>query len=148
MNNYPEFKNFNYLNSFMNNDFDNVYKKDNSNVDNVLYDPYEGLIRGNLFKNLYVPYISKEPYEIKPMNRQAEMLTKIDGLKFAMIDLNLYLDINPNETKYIDLFNKYREQHDSLLKNYESMYGPITINSDSLNTTPWSWDNMPWPWDN
>ena len=148
MNNYPEFKNFNYLNSFMNNDFDNMYKKDNSNVDNVLYNPYEGLIRGNLFKNLYVPYNSKEPYEIKPMNRQAEMLTKIDGLKFAMIDLNLYLDINPNETKYIDLFNKYREQHDSLLKDYESMYGPITINSDSLNSTPWSWDNMPWPWDN
>ena len=148
MNNYPEFKNFNYLNSFMNNDFDNMYKKDNSNVDNVLYNPYEGLIRGNLFKNLYVPYNSKEPYEIKPMNRQAEMLTKIDGLKFAMIDLNLYLDINPNETKYIDLFNKYRGQHDSLLKDYESMYGPITMNSDSLNSTPWSWDNMPWPWDN
>ena len=148
MNNYPEFKNFNYLNSFINNDFDNMYKKDNSNVDNVLYDPYEGLIRGNLFKNLYVPYNSKEPYEIKPMNRQAEMLTKIDGLKFAMIDLNLYLDINPNEKKYIDLFNKYREQHEKLLKEYESMYGPITINSDSLNTTPWSWDNMPWPWDN
>ena len=150
MNNYPEFKNFNYMNPYMdnfnmyNNFFDSIKEKES----NKLYKPYDGLIRGNLFRDLYVPYKSKEPYEIKPINEQAEMLTKIDALKFAMIDLNLYLDINPEDKEYIELYNKYRKETESLLSQYESMYGPITLNSDSLNAYPWSWDNMPWPWDN
>lgn len=155
MNNYPDFKNFSYMNSYMDNfinsnDFinDNMYNNAFDFNKEELYTPYDGLIRGNLFKDLYVPYKSKEPYEIKPMNEQAKMLTKIDALKFAMIDLNLYLDINSNDKKYINLFNKYREQQDALVKEYESKYGPLSLNSESLNMTPWAWNNMPWPWDN
>ena len=34
------------------------------------------------------------------------------------------------------------------MKDYESKYGPITLDSDSLNSYPWSWNDMPWPWDN
>ena len=156
MNNYPDFINFDYTKSYPN-EFDmNMYNKDKINnynsykedKSNKLYDSYNGLIRGNLFKNLYVPYESKEPYEIRPMNEQAKMLTNIDALKFAMIDLNLYLDINPDDKELINLFNKYRKEHEDLMKQYENMYGPITLNSDSLNTYPWSWINMPWPWEN
>lgn len=178
MNNYPNFKNFsNYINSntnmnpmsynmsniidsMMNNNMNNnmnmnMYNKqemmnDNfvSDKSNKLYDPYNGLIRGNLFKNLYEPYKIKEPYEIKPMNEQADLLTYIDALSFAMIDLNLYLDIYPNDKNVIDLYNQYRKEKESMMNEYESKYGPITLNSDSLNSYPWSWDDMPWPWDN
>jgi len=149
MNYYPEFKNYDYSNMNMynmKNNFDN--KSYNNQNDNRLYDPYNGLIRGNLFKNLYEPYNSKEPYEIKPMNEQARLLTDIDALGFAMIDLNLYLDVFPNDNEKIKLYNQYKNEKEELLKKYERMYGPITTNSDSLNTTPWAWDNMPWPWDN
>ena len=149
MNYYPEFKNYSYQDMTMynmKNTFnDNTYNNQN---DNHLYNPYNGLIRGNLFKNLYEPYINKEPYEIKPVNEQAKMLTNIDSLGFAMIDLNLYLDVFPNDKEKITLYNQYRMEKENLLKEYENRYGPITINSDSLNTSPWSWDNMPWPWDN
>lgn len=149
MNYYPEFKNFNYndMNMYnMKNTFNNnSYNKQN---DNRLFDPYNGLIRGNLFKNLYDPYKSGEPYEIKPMNEQAELLTSLDALGFAMIDLNLYLDVFPNDKEKINLYNQYRNQKEERLKEYESKYGPITINSDSLNSYPWAWNNMPWPWDN
>ena len=51
------------------------YIKDN----NKLYEPYQGFIRGNLFENLYDPYKVNGPYEIKPMNEQAELLTYIDN---------------------------------------------------------------------
>ena len=156
MNNYPNFKNFNYANSNMmkdmnmynkqNNPFNNQYK-DQNNI-NSLYDPYNGLIRGNLFKNLYDPYKASEPYEIKPMNEQARMLTSIDALSFAMVDLGLFLDVNPNNQDAIRLFNQYREEKENLTKEYESKYGPITLDSDSLNAYPWSWNDMPWPWDN
>ena len=157
MNNYPDFKNFDYSNSFMNNfmnltDEMNMYNQKNNSYnmksENSLYDPYNGLIRGNLFKNLYVPYKEREPYDIKPMNEQARMLTDIDALGFAMVDLNLYLDINPNDGDALNLFNKYRKQKESKLNDYEAKYGPITLSSESLNSFPWSWDDMPWPWDN
>ena len=147
MNNYPNFKNFNYfdLYSDMNNTLNKTYEDPNSND---LYDPYNGFIRGNLFKDLYDPYKGEEPYEIKPMNEQAELLTYIDALCFAMIDLNLLLDVNPEKKEAIKLFNEYKDKKDSLIKEYESRYGPITLNSDSLNSYPWAWNNMPWPWDN
>lgn len=155
MNNYPNFKNYNVINSNMmdmyneqNTSFNNQYKSQNKMNNNSLYDPYNGLIRGNLFKNLYDPYKSNEPYEIKPMNDQADLLTYIDSLGFAMVDLNLYLDVNPNNQEMINLFNQYRKEKENLLKEYESKYGPITIDSDSLNSYPWAWKNMPWPWDN
>ncbi len=149
MNYYPEFKNYDYSNMNMYN-MKNTFNNKNyiEQNDNRLYDPYNGLIRGNLFKNLYEPYNSKEPYEIKPINEQARLLTHIDALGFAMIDLNLYLDVFPNDSEKIKLYNQYKNEKEELLKKYERMYGPITTLSDSLNTTPWAWDNMPWPWDN
>ncbi len=172
MNNYPNFKN--YMNSNM--DIKSMNKKNYINASNPiaygleqtinenmynnatnnyvnqdttkLYDPYNGFIRGNLFKNLYDPYKLQEPYEIKPMNEQAELLTYIDSLSFAMKDLNLYLDVFPNEKNAINLFNQYRKEKENMLKEYENKFGPITLNSDSLNSYPWAWDDMPWPWDN
>ncbi|MBE6139404.1 MAG: spore coat protein CotJB [Firmicutes bacterium] len=160
MNNYPNFKNYNnYTNSNMMPNvnlynkqitpFNSQYKDyNNMNANTNLYDPYNGLIRGNMFKNLYDPYKSGEPYDIKPMNAQAEDLTNIDALSFAMVDLGLLLDVNPNNQDAIKLFNQYREQKENLIKEYESKYGPITLDSDSLNSYPWAWKDMPWPWDN
>ena len=142
MNYYPDFMNFDYNNL-------NIYNQNKTMKNqNELYDPYNGLIRGNLFKELYDPYISEEPYEIKPMNDQAKMLTKLDSLGFAMVDLNLYLDVYPNDKEKINLYNQYRREKENLLKEYENKYGPITTISDSLNTFPWAWNNMPWPWEN
>jgi hypothetical protein len=71
----------------------NTNKNYNDLNSNELYNAYNGFIRGNLFKKLYDPYKENEPYEIKPMNEQAKILTDIDALCFSMIDLNLYLDI-------------------------------------------------------
>ena len=162
MNNYPNFKNYSYTDSNMMSDM-NMYNTSNISCDNQykvqnkmiipstaesLYDPYNGFIRGNMFSNTYDPYKKTEPYEIKPMNEQAELLTYIDALGFAMIDLNIYLDVYPNDKECIDTFNQYRDEMKKLTKKYESKYGPITINSDSLNSFPWSWNDMPWPWDN
>jgi len=146
MNYYPDFMNYDYNNLNMYNQ--NKIIKNNFQNQNELYDPYNGLIRGNLFKELYDPYISEEPYEIKPMNDQAKMLTKLDSLGFAMVDLNLYLDVYPNDKEKINLYNQYKREKEILLKEYENKYGPITTTSDSLNSFPWAWNNMPWPWDN
>ena len=138
--NYPP--NFYFDGNNLRNYQNNNYQNDN------LFNPYEGLIRGNLFKNIYDPYKNQKPYTIKPMNDQAKMLTNIDSLDFALIDLNLYLDVYPDDKNAIELFNKYRNEQNELLNDYQNKYGPILLNSDALNNMPWMWDNNPWPWEN
>lgn len=110
-----------------------------------LYDPYQGFIRGNLFPELYNGYKVK-PIELKPVNEQAKMLTTLDALCFTLTDLNLYLDIYPDDRDMLELFNQYREQIKNIKEAYESKYGPLTINSNANNTYPFIWINDPWPW--
>lgn len=145
MNNYMNYpKNYNYQANML----PNVNQQNVGNTSVNIYNPYEGFIRGNMFKNLYDPYKMDRPFEIQPMNEQAEMLTNIDSLGFAMIDLNLYLDVFPEDRSALELFNQYRKQKNELLKQYESKFGPMVLSSDALNTYPWAWDNKPWPWEN
>lgn len=141
MNNYQKF-----INNFMDQYGNGNYMSQKDNIGN-LYDDYQGFIRGNMFKDLYDPYKVKQPYDIKPMNEQADMLTKIDALSFAMIDLQLYLDTHPTDRNVLNLFNRYREEKINRVKAYEAKYGPLTIDSDSLNNYPWSWIDNPWPWE-
>ena len=113
-----------------------------------LFDAYAGFIRGNMFPDLYNEYKVNRPFNIEPLNGQAEMLTTIDALCFASHDLNLYLDNYPNDKKMIDLFNQYRVQANEMIKNYEKKYGPLFVDSDANSNYPWAWDNRPWPWEN
>jgi len=127
---------FNYMNGMAN----MGYMENMNTIDNMKQNENN--------KNLYDPYKLNKPYDIEPANEQAKMLTSIDALSFAMRDLNLYLDINPNSREYIDLFNKYRVQKNELVKEYESRYGPLTLDSDAMFSYPWAWDKSPFPWEN
>lgn len=147
MNNFTNFPNENnYLANMLPN---NIISKANNNYpQEKTYDPYQGFIRGTMFPSLYDPYKIERPFEIQPMNEQAKILTNIDALTFATIDLDLYLDVNPNDQRAIDLFNQYRAQKQDLMKVYENQFGPLTLGSDTLATYPWIWDERPWPWEN
>ena len=138
-------KNNDYYN-YVNNTYNQPLYNQSSNNKKIL-DPYNGFVRGNMFSDLYNGYKLNKPLDITPLNEQADMLTYIDSLCFALIDLNLYLDLYPIDSKIIELFNSYRVEKDEITKEYESKYGPLTLNSDSLNKAPWAWDNMPWPWE-
>lgn len=111
-----------------------------------LYDVYNGFIRGNMFPDLYNQYKLTRPYDINPINEQAELLTKVDAYCFAAHDVNLYLDTHPNDRAMIDLYNQYKEDAMAALKEYENKYGPLFVSSNE--GYPWTWNNMPWPWEN
>jgi len=158
MNSFQDYYNYNRLN--MPNEFNNsnkitnnmnynkcTYDQKNINI-NDIFDPYTGFIRGNMFPDLYNQYKINKPYEIEPMNEQAQMLTTIDALCFSAHDLNLYLDTHPNDRDMIQLFNQYRMQSEQIINEYENRFGPLSISSNALNRYPWMWDNMPWPWEN
>ena len=133
---------YNYMNNNYNQPIYNQDVKENS-----VYDAYNGFIRGNMFPELYNQYKINKPYEISPMNEQAELLTYVDMFTFGMVDLNLYLDLYPNDKEALQLFNEYRMQAEDYAQKYESKYGPLSLTSNSLNTFPWTWDNAPWPWE-
>lgn len=147
MKNYSDY--YNYMNNNYNQPLYNQQSFNNMNkVGSKIYDPYVGFISGNMFPDLYNAYKFSSPLDIEPMNEQAELLTGIDALCFACIDLNLYLDLYPEDKSAVELFNSYRVQKNNLMKEYENKYGPLVLTSDSLDAFPWSWDNSPWPWNN
>lgn len=149
MKNYNTQDYYNYMNNNYNQPLYNQQSFNNMNkVSSKLFDPYVGFISGNMFPDLYNAYKLSNPLEIEPMNEQAELLTVIDSLCFACIDLNLYLDLYPEDKSAIELFNRYRVQKKQYEDEYESKYEPLFISSDALNTFPWAWNNSPWPWQN
>lgn len=113
---------------------------------NNLYDVYNGFIRGNMFPDLYNQYKLTRPYDVKPMNQQAELLTKVDAYSFAAHDLNLYLDTHPNDQEMIELFKEYVQDKERSIKEYETKFGPLFV--DDSMTYPWAWNDLPWPWEN
>ena len=141
---------FIYYNMMPYNNMDNTtstYMGNPSDNKNMLYDPYNSLIRGNAFKNLYSPYFKDEPYELKPKNNKERDLYNVMALGFMVTDLNLYLDVNPNDKNMIALFNKYQDEYKNQVNEYEKKYGPIDLSSKTLNAYPWSWNKSMWPWE-
>lgn len=113
---------------------------------NEVYDVYGGFIRGNMFPDLYNQYKNNKPFEIQPMNEQAELLTYLDAYSFAAHDLNLYLDNNPNDRDMINLFKEYTSKAKQIQNEYEQKFGPLFV--DASTTYPWAWNDSPWPWEN
>ena len=68
------------------------------------------------------------------------------ALSFAINDLNLYLDLHPENKEMFNLFKKYVEEKELLCKEYEKIYGPLEITGDK--GMKYNWLDSPWPWDN
>lgn len=147
MDNRLDFDNYNYqdmnfinemlLNNSMNNYND---KKD-------LAGSYDGYIRGNMFNELYDQYKNYRSARLIPNSEQAELLLNLNQLCFAAYDIRLYLDNHPDDKKMLDLFNKFQMQSKQAEKEYESKYGPISMNA-LTDANQFNWVVYNWPWDN
>ena len=120
----------------------NYFTKSTGNMNNQqnsyntqlnLYNPYQGYVRGNLFKNLYQEYKNYSPIKLNINSEKMEMLVNIGQMGFAADALNL--------------FNKYSKMTLELVKKYESKYGPLMVSNYLDSHIPFKWESEKWPWE-
>ena len=133
--------NYNYYNSL-----NNPYMSNNNYDSNNLYGAYEGYLKGNMFKNLYEQYKNFKPNTIELKNEKEQNLFNLNQIGFALHDINLYLDVNPNDQKMLELFTKYKDLYNNLFTQYESKYGALCVNQVN-NQIPFEWEKDMFPWE-
>ena len=116
--------------------------KDNRNVLNA----NEGFLRGNMFKNEYKPYKNLTFVNIRPKNDREAKLYNVMCYSFAINDINLYLDVHPEDKGALNLLKELIEEEKKAKREYIINYGPIDI----CDTTgdKFEWINGPWSWEN
>jgi spore coat protein JB len=113
--------------------------------DDLLVSSKEGFLKGNMFKDEYVPYKNLCPKRLNPTCEKEALLYKIMELDFAINDLNLYLDLHPNDSSVYEKFKKYVMNLEKLKSDYTKIYGPLTLNNTESEN--FRWINNPWPWE-
>ena len=139
---YSEFNNnfMNTINTGMNMPMNNM-------TSNNLADLQIALDRGNLFNNLYDPYRNYKYRELNASNQKEELLLNILKHNFALIELGLYLDLNPMDRNMLGLYNRYLDTKKQLIDEYERNYGPLTTGGTNTGNNDWNWFKAPWPWE-
>ena len=111
---------------------------------NVL-EPAVGLALGNIYKNEYKQYKNYVQKKLTPANERERMLLKIQELDFAMNDLSLKLDVEPNNTELYNLFKNYALELKDLCEKYSKEYEVLELIKDVNGR--YTWIKNPWPWD-
>ena len=76
---------------------------------------------------------------------EEQLMKEIQKVGFAVVDLHLYLDTHPTDTKALMLYNQYAEQLKMLKEMYSKQFGPIDQHDPSYKC-PFGWIVPPWPW--
>ena len=112
-----------------------------------LLNPKEGFLRGNMFKNEYLPYKNYTYSKIVPKSEREQLLLEIMELSFAINDLNLYLDLHPMDEEVLKEFKAIVEKCCAKEMEFVHKFGPLEL-IDSDNTKEFKWIEDPWPWQN
>ena len=107
----------------------------------------EGFLRGNMFADEYKPYKNYKVKKIVPKTQREELLLEIMELSFAINDLNLYLDLHPEDKHMLKKFNELVEKSCKCEMEYVKNYGSLEV-IDNTSDEKFEWIKNPWPWDN
>lgn len=78
--------------------------------------------------------------------KQCELLNLISELQFVCVELNLYLDTNPEDANAKSDYICYGEKLKNAIKKYEAEYGPL-MNFGHSPTEVGCYVNSVWPWE-
>ena len=124
--------------------FDDNYTFTNYTNNNNLCNKDEGFIKGNMFLNEYIPYKSYKQTLLKAKNDKEKKLHEIMIYEFAIVDLGLFLDLNPYNYVIKNEFDKLTSEYKIKKEDYEKIYGPLTL--DETGKKNFNWIDDPWPW--
>lgn len=112
--------------------------KNNNKLDTIT----NGFNKGNMFKNEYIGYKKYTPKMPKLKNEKEKELFHIMELSFALNDLNLYLDINPTDSKMFNTFQEINKELEKKELEYAQKYNSLEL-SDINTKYDWA-SNFPW----
>lgn len=112
---------------------------------NNVVDPSTALSLGNSYSNEYDKYKNYTQKKLVATNEREKMLLKIQELDFIINDLNLKLDVEPNDYELYELFRKYALELQDLCKEYSKKYEVLELIKDTNGN--YTWIKNPWPWD-
>ena len=138
----------NLFNDYFNigNDSNNLNNSNNyPNSTSDILTPKQGLNLGNLFASEYDRYKNYRPRELRANSEKESDLLEIRELAFAINDLNLKLDIEPNNMEYFNLFKEYAKELDERVRKYSSKYDVLELCYDLKNR--YTWYQSPWQWE-
>lgn len=104
----------------------------------------EGFLRGNMFKNEYVPYKNLTYINLVPKNEKEARLFNVMQYSFAVNDLNLYLDLHPDDLEMFELFKMMLKEEKKAKEEYVKNYNPLNL--DEVKGSRYDWLSS-WPWE-
>lgn len=83
------------------------------------------------------------------MNNECKRLhRRLQELGFIAVELNLYLDTHPNDTRAITEYNRVSEELKKVSEEHNRTCGPHLGFGYSPNKgNTWLWAEQPWPWE-
>ena len=104
---------------------------------NKFANPNQGFQKGNMMTNEYIPYRNFNAVKLVPKNDREQKMLKVMEYAFAITDLNLYLDIHPDDIDAYRLYQRYIEEGKKAQQDYINSYGPLTISNANFKTYEW-----------
>lgn len=130
--------------------FENPYSVNNKPVyKNEKVDKFvsimEGYLLGNMEKGTYIPYKNYKPSFVERYTPKEDLMRTIQAFDFACTDLNLYLDLNPDDKDALSLYRNYRQKLEEAMEFYAKQYNSI-VQDDVVATKNWEWIKS-WPFE-
>ena len=110
-----------------------------------LFTVNEGFNAGNMFRNEYDAYKNYKYGKLVARNEKDKILLCIYDYDSALNDLNLYLDIHPDNMEMYKLFKKINKERKYYVDLYEERYGPLELTTTDYAN--YEWLNGPWPFE-
>ena len=128
-----------------------------------IYAIEKSLVRGTVFPELDEPYRPKNKGGFKKSlekianadlvidltdKSRHELLQKLTALDFALLDMGLYLNVNPCDSRALAIHRELACEAKKIRELYENTFGPLTTKKELADGKwDWKWACDPWPWD-
>lgn len=99
------------------------------------------------------PQMKYKPAKAQTINTAAQnqpcgvTMLQLQQMTFALVDLNLYLDMYPDNTQAVEDYNALFKQYWEARSAYEQNNGPLMNFGHCPVSYPFNWANSPWPWE-